>query len=178
MLDDIKEAAKNVGAEFVNKARLQPGQMVVVGCSTSEIAGKSIGSGGSPEIGTIVFETLYHVFAEKGIKLAAQCCEHLNRAIVVESSDAAGYEIVSVIPQPDAGGAFATAAYKRFNAPVVIEEIQADAGLDIGGTLIAMHLKRVAVPIRLEHTHIGKAVVTAAYTRPKLIGGVRAKYAE
>ena len=127
-----------------------------------------------------MFEEIYPFLKEKGIYLAAQCCEHLNRAIIIEAecAKARGYEIVSVIPQPKAGGSFATTAYKNFKAPVAVEEIRADAGLDIGGTLIGMHLKRVAVPVRLSVKNIGEANILCARTRPKFIGGSRAGYPE
>jgi len=177
-LDQIRKSAENVALELVHSAKLISGQTVIVGCSTSEIAGRDIGTGGSLEVGTAVFEPIYRVFSERGILLAIQCCEHLNRAIIIERAHAAGAEIVNVIPAIDAGGSFATAAYGAFCEPVALEEMQADAGLDIGGTLIAMHLKRVAVPCRLKTAHIGSAVVTAARTRPKLIGGARARYAD
>jgi len=177
-LDQIRKSAENAALELVHAAKLISGQTVIVGCSTSEIVGRNIGTDGSIEIGTAVFEAIYRVFSERGIYLAVQCCEHLNRAIIIERAHAARAEIVNVIPVPDAGGAFATAAYAAFCDPVALEEIQADAGLDIGGTLIAMHLKWVAVPLRLKTTHIGAAAVTAARTRPKLIGGARARYAD
>ena len=115
---------------------------------------------------------------ERGIFLAAQCCEHLNRAIIVEREAVPYAEIVNVVPQPKAGGSFATTAYKTFNHPVAVEEIRADAGIDIGGTLIGMHIKKVAVPVRLENNRLGDANVLAARTRPKFIGGERAVYNE
>lgn len=174
-IEQIRKSAKAAAMELCKLADLRPGNIVIAGCSTSEIAGIHIGSGGSAEIGTAVFEVLYHVFLECGVSLAAQCCEHLNRAIIIERAAAAG-DVVNVVPYCDAGGAFATAAYAGFSEPCAIEEIRADAGLDIGGTLIGMHLKKVAVPIRLETARIGFAALTAARTRPKLIGGIRARY--
>ena len=176
MLESIVTAAKNAAFELREKADLKPGQIVIVGCSTSEIAGRRIGTESSSEIGAAVFTALNNLFAEHGIFLAAQCCEHLNRAIVIERRAAAGLETVNAVPVPQAGGAFAAAAYSSFLSPVVVEDIQADAGLDIGGTLIGMHLKKVAVPLRLETKHIGKAAVIAARTRPKYIGGPRTGY--
>lgn len=113
-----------------------------------------------------------------GVHIAAQCCEHLNRALIVEHEAVPGGEIVNVLPQPKAGSSFATAAYEAFRHPVALEEIRADAGLDIGGTLIGMHLKKVAVPVRLKQNRIGQAIVLAARTRPKFIGGERAIYDE
>ena len=135
-----------------------------------------MGTNSNADIGAVVFKALEAAFSECGVFLAAQCCEHLNRAIIIEREAAVGYIIVNALPTPDAGGAFAAAAYSGFRDPVALESIQADAGLDIGGTLIGMHLKRVAVPLRLETSLIGKAAVIAARTRPPLIGGARAVY--
>ena len=177
-LDDIANSAGIVAQELITAANLKALQTVIIGCSTSEIAGYRIGACSNTEIGTVVFKALYHVFAERDIFVAAQCCEHLNRAIIIERDAAAGYDIVNVVPAPDAGGAFATAAYTELRDPVALESIRADAGIDIGGTLIGMHLKPVAIPLRLANASIGKASVIAARTRPKLIGGVRAGYNE
>ena len=178
MLDDIAAPARSAALELCELAALSAGQTVVVGCSTSEIAGYRVGTKSSAEIGSAVFDALYGVFSERGIYLAAQCCEHLNRALIVEREAASFLEIVNVVPVLDAGGAFASSAYGRFREPVAVEKIAADAGLDIGGTLIAMHLKRVAIPLRLECSFIGKAAVIAARTRPVLFGGARAQYNE
>ena len=175
---EIKEAVRNTAIELCEKAKLKPGQTVIVGCSTSEIIGSKIGTDSNVKIGSAVFNELNSVFSERGINLATQCCEHLNRAIIVEQEIAAGFTIVNVVPTPKAGGAFATAAYECFSNPVALESFEADAGLDIGGTLIGMHLKRVAVPVRLDVKHIGKAALTAARTRPPLVGGSRANYNE
>ena len=125
-----------------------------------------------------MFGALYGVFSKVGLVLAAQCCEHLNRAIIIEREAASCFLVVNAVPKPEAGGSFATAAYARLGDPVAVESIEAHAGIDIGGTLIGMHLKRVAVPLRLEVTHIGKAAVIAARTRPPYIGGTRASYDE
>lgn len=176
--EKIKVSARNLALELCAQAKLESGQVVIIGCSSSEIGGHKVGSMSSPEIGQAVFDGLHEVFRDKGIYLAAQCCEHLNRAVIIERAAVRGIEIVNVVPQPKAGGSFATAAYNGFSDPVAVEEIRADAGLDIGGTLIGMHLKKVAVPLRLETTHIGKASVNAARTRPKCVGGVRAVYDE
>ncbi len=164
--------------DLIEKAQLKKGDIVVVGCSTSEVLGNRLGTNSSPEIAKVLFESIYNVFKEKGIYLAAQCCEHLNRAIIIEREAVPFAEIVNVVPVPKAGGAFATEAYAHFSNPVAVEDIKADAGIDIGATLIGMHLKKVAVPVRLEIKNIGEASVTAARTRPKFIGGVRAKYDE
>ena len=175
-LEQIRNEAARAAEELCNAAKLLSGQVVVVGCSSSEIAGHDVGSFSSPEIGQAVFEGLYKVLMEKKIYLAAQCCEHLNRAVIVERCAVNSAEIVNVVPQPKAGGSFATAAYRSLKDPVAVEEIRADAGLDIGGTLIGMHLKKVAVPLRLKTDRIGKASVNAARTRPKFVGGNRAVY--
>ncbi len=171
---------KNAISELVEKAKLKSGDLVVVGCSSSEILGEHIGKGSSPETGVEVATTILSVLNEKGIFLAAQCCEHLNRALVIEREAAEKFmlEEVCVRPMPKAGGSFATAVYDNMKDPVVVEHVKAKAGLDIGCTLIGMHLKDVAVPLRLTVKTIGCASVNAAYTRPKLIGGVRAHYPE
>ena len=176
MKDLIKNQAKAVLLELVDKAKLTKGDIVVIGCSTSEVIGSKIGTASSPEIANALFEGLYHVAKKKGVILAFQCCEHLNRAIVIEKGVIPFAEEVNVIPQPKAGGSMATEAYNHFKNPIVIENIKANAGLDIGFTLIGMHLKSVAVPLRLENNKIGEALIIAARTRPKFIGGVRATY--
>ena len=178
MKEQLIIQAKAVIKELAEKANLKAGDIVVIGCSTSEIIGSKIGTNSSPDTAKAVFEAIYEVIQEKGLYLAAQCCEHLNRAIVVERQAVPFAETVNVVPQPKAGGSFATQAYQHFNEPVVVEEIKADAGLDIGSTLIGMHLKKVAVPLRLRNNIIGEATVVAARTRPKFIGGVRAVYDE
>ena len=176
LLEQVKEEAANAAKQLVAEARLHKGQIVVVGCSTSEVVGHKVGSWSTPEVGQAIFDGLNSVFAPLGIYIAAQCCEHLNRALIVDYDAVPGAEVVNVVPQPKAGSSFATAAYNAFSHPVALEEIKADAGLDIGGTLIGMHLKRVAVPVRLSQKHIGDAVLLAARVRPKFIGGERAIY--
>ena len=180
MLNEISKNAGLAVRELIGVSGLKAGDILVVGCSSSEIVGGKIGKNSSVEAAEAVFAEIYPVLKEKGIYLAAQCCEHLNRAIIIEEecAKARGYEIVSVIPQPKAGGSFATTAYKNFQAPVAVEEIRAEAGIDIGGTLIGMHLKRVAVPVRLSVQKIGEANIICARTRPKFIGGSRAVYPE
>lgn len=173
---EISKACILAANDLIEKAQLKKGDIVVVGCSTSEVLGSKIGSNSSPDTAKILFESFYGVFKEKGIYIAAQCCEHLNRAIIVEKEAVPFVEAVNVVPQPKAGGSFATQAYAHFENPVAVEEIKADAGIDIGATLIGMHLKKVAVPVRLEIKTIGEAPVTAARTRPKFIGGERAHY--
>jgi len=176
----IGEEAYRAAKELLEIARLEAGEILVVGCSTSEVAGAGIGTFSSPELAEVVFGGIYQATQESGIYLAAQCCEHLNRALVLEKEAALryGYEIVNVMPQPKAGGSFATAAYKAFENPVAVEHIKAHAGIDIGDTLIGMHLKDVAVPVRIRTGEIGDAHVVCARTRPKFIGGGRAVYDE
>ena len=178
MYTEIKNQAKTIMTELLEVANLKKGDIFVVGCSSSEIIGQKIGKGSSPEAANEVFGVIYGMLKKKGIYLAAQCCEHLNRAIIIERDCAEkyGYEIVNVKPQPKAGGSFATAAYNNFESPVAIEGVSANAGMDIGGTLIGMHLKRVAVPVRVSESRIGEANVLCARTRPKFIGGSRAIY--
>lgn len=178
MYTEIKNQTKTIMTEILEAANLKKGDIFVVGCSSSEIIGQKIGKGSSPEAANAVFEVIYDILKKKGIYLAAQCCEHLNRAIIIEAECAEkyGYEVVNVKPQPKAGGSFATATYNNFKAPVAVEAISAHAGIDIGGTLIGMHLKRVAVPVRTSVAKIGEANVLCARTRPKFIGGSRAVY--
>ena len=176
MIVDIQAAVRDAALELCEKAGLKSSQTVVVGCSTSEITGSRIGTQSNTEIGKTVFNELYSVFSERGINMAAQCCEHLNRVVIVERKISDGFKIVNAVPIPNAGGAFAAAAYECFQDPVALESFQADAGIDIGGTLIGMHIKHVAVPLRLGTRLIGEAVVIAARTRPPLIGGSRTIY--
>lgn len=172
----IKEDALSAVQELCILGKLKKGDIFVVGCSTSEVLGEKIGTNSSPDAAKKLFEGLYAPLRERGIYLAVQCCEHLNRAIVTEREAVPFSECVNVVPQPKAGGSLATEAYNNFENPVVVENIRADAGIDIGGTLIGMHLKEVAVPVRLSQNKIGEANVIAARTRCKFIGGERAKY--
>ena len=176
MKNELYMQARNLMEEFGETDNLKAGDIVVVGCSTSEIIGSKIGTNSSPETAETVFRAIYSYTQEKGVYLAVQCCEHLNRAIIVERKAVPFADVVNVVPQPKAGGSFATRAYAHFEDPVAVEEIKADAGIDIGLTLIGMHLKKVAVPVRLENKMIGEALVVAARTRPKFIGGIRAVY--
>jgi len=178
IIEAIKKDAAAAAAELVTEAGLKKGQIVIVGCSTSETLGEGIGSWSVPEAGEAIYDGIMSVFAEKGIYIAAQCCEHLNRAVIIEREAAPFAEAVNAVPQPKAGGSFATAAYRKMKDAMAVEEIKADAGIDIGGTLIGMHLKKVAVPLRLKQNHVGKASVTAARVRPKFIGGDRTVYDE
>ena len=174
----LKLQAYNAASEIIKKAGLKKGNILVIGCSTSEVLGNTIGTFSSPEAAENLFDGIFSAANENGVYVAAQCCEHLNRAIVTEAAAVPFADTVNVVPQPKAGGSFATAAYKSFNQPVVLESIKADAGLDIGFTLIGMHLKAVAVPVRIENNKIGEATVIAARTRAKFIGGQRAVYNE
>ena len=174
----IGEEAYRAAKELLDTAKLTQDQILVVGCATSEVGGASIGTFSSPDLAEVVFGGIYQATQEAGVYLAAQCCEHLNRALILERAAAEkyGYEIVNVVPQPKAGGSFATAAYKAFEEPVAVEHIRAHAGMDIGDTLIGMHLKDVAVPVRIRTGEIGDAHVVCARTRAKFIGGERAIY--
>ena len=180
MFEELTMQAKKAVEELLAAANLQAGQLLVIGCSSSEMVGARIGKGSSLEAAQAVFAGIYPVLQQNGIALAAQCCEHLNRALIVEREEAVrrGYEIVNAVPQIHAGGSFATTVYGAMKDPVAVEEVRADAGLDIGGTLIGMHLKRVAVPVRLSLNQIGEANILCARTRPKYIGGQRAHYLE
>lgn len=176
-MDSIKEQARAVAIEICEKAKLHENSILVVGCSTSEVSGGVIGQNSNADLGSELFTAINEVLTEKHIYLAAQCCEHLNRAIIIEAEALpACAETVNVMPKPKAGGSFATAAYNGLKNPVAVESIKADAGIDIGLTLIGMHLKNVAVPVRLTNNKIGNALVVAARTRAKFIGGERAYY--
>ena len=180
MYEEIKRASAEAMTELLEVSKLREGSLVVVGCSSSEILGQRIGKGSSPEAAQAVVDAILPILEDRKMLLAAQCCEHLNRALIVERStmEKYGLEQVTVMPRPKAGGSFATAVYAAMKDPVAVEFVKADAGLDIGNTLIGMHLKHVAVPLRLSVKQIGEAAVNAARTRPKLIGGARAEYPE
>ncbi len=174
--DIIYNECKSATEELVSVAKLKKGDILVVGCSTSEVLGAKIGTNSDPDTAERIFDGIYSVLEPLGIYLAVQCCEHLNRAIVTERAAVPYAERVNVVPQKKAGGSLATIAYSRFSEPVVVEEIKADAGMDVGDTLIGMHLKKVAVPVRLSVTKIGEARLVCARVRPKFIGGCRAVY--
>lgn len=180
MYEEITKAANRAVTELLDRAGLKAGSLFVVGCSSSEILGAQIGKGSSLEAAQAVFSGIYPELKERGIYLAAQCCEHLNRALIIESEAAEkfGYEPVNARPWAHAGGSFATTAWESFDCPVAVEHVRAAAGLDIGDTLIGMHLKDVAVPVRLGIKRIGEANLVAARTRPRFIGGERAQYCE
>ena len=175
-MENIKAQAYASAKEIIEKAKLQKGDILVVGCSTSEVIGETIGTNSSPETAEHIYIGVAEAAKEAGVYVAAQCCEHLNRAIIVSKKAVPFARPVNVVPQPKAGGSFATAAYKYIKDAVALEEIEADAGLDIGFTMIGMHIKKVAVPVRLKNNIIGKAAVLSARSRPKFIGGARAVY--
>ena len=174
----LKDDAYQIVIEFIETAKLKENDLLVIGCSTSEVKGNRIGSASKPEIAEEVFLGIWEAAKSKGISIAAQCCEHLNRALILEkeAAEKRGYEQVNVVPQPKAGGSFATMAFKYLEHPVAVEHIKADAGIDIGDTLIGMHLKEVAVPVRLSVDKLGEAHLVCARTRLKYIGGERAHY--
>ncbi|MGD6842268.1 TIGR01440 family protein [Bacillus infantis] len=178
MFEEIQTELREILDEFGGQVAINENSVLVVGCSTSEVIGKRIGTSGTDEAAAILFEELEKFAERTGARLAFQCCEHLNRALVVErqTAEQKNLEEVSVVPVRQAGGAMASYAYRKFKDPAVVEFIKADAGIDIGDTLIGMHLKHVAVPIRTKQKSIGSAHVTLASTRPKLIGGSRAVY--
>ena len=175
--EEIREQAAHAVTELLAVAKLNKGDIFVIGCSSSEIKGAHIGKGSDIDAAKAVYEGVMPILREKGIFLAAQCCEHLNRAVIVEKAALLpGIEIANVVPQLHAGGSFAMTVYQNAEHPVAVEEIKADAGMDIGDTLIGMQLKRVAVPARISVKKIGEANVVCARTRPKFIGGSRAVY--
>ena len=179
-METIRKQTALAFSELLEQAKLRPGDMVVVGCSSSEILGSRIGSVGSLDAAEAVYEGLLPLLTENGLYLAAQCCEHLNRCLVLEREAALryGYEEVNAVPQMHAGGSFGTVVYSRMKDPVLVEHVRAAAGMDIGGTLIGMHLKEVAVPVRVSINHIGEAILLLARTRPRYVGGERAVYDE
>lgn len=179
---DLKQQVKHdidaLVNEWITRDDLHPGDFFVIGCSTSEVAGEHIGTSGSEELAAIIFASLNELKKKTNVNLVFQCCEHLNRALVMERETFATrfHEEVTVVPVRRAGGSMATYAFKQMENPIVVENIQAHAGIDIGDTMIGMHLKHVAIPLRFTQKMIGKARVTGAKTRPKLIGGERAVY--
>lgn len=177
-LANITKQAYSAAEELIERSGIKAGQILLVGCSTSEVQGYDLGSHSGPEIGKAILDGILPVAREHGVFLAAQCCEHINRAVILEEAAMDKYNLtqVNAIPQPKAGGSFATALYAALESPVAVEDVKAHAGIDIGGVLIGMHLKEVAVPIRLETRNIGQAIIIAARTRPKFTGGERAVY--
>lgn len=178
-VETISRQVQAAVAELCDAAQLPAGSLLVIGCSSSEITGNAIGCAPSPAVGKAVFDAAQAVLAPRGIFLAAQCCEHLNRALVMETAALSRQPLsvqVNARPVATAGGSFATAAYEGFAEPIVVESVQADAGLDIGSTLIGMHLRAIASPVRLHSRIVGETFAVAARTRPKYIGGARTQY--
>ena len=179
-LHDVTAQAREAMESLLSQAKCKPGDLVVVGCSSSEVLGSKIGTASSPEVAQAILAGLLPVLSQHGLRLAAQCCEHLNRSLILEEEAAEkyGYEPVNVVPQLKAGGSFSTAAYHTLEHPVAVEHIKAHAGIDIGDTLIGMHMRDVAVPVRIQTKAIGGAHVVCARTRLKFVGGIRARYDE
>ena len=179
-MEIIEQIEKDAAEVIAEKAKLKEGQLFIIGCSSSETIGEHMGTASSKDAAEAIYRALSKELSARGVNMAVQCCEHLNRAVVIERAVAAkyGFEEVNVIPQPHAGGAFAVEAFSKFNDPIVVESIEAkaDAGIDIGGVMIGMHIHPVVVPLRLEHKNIGKAIIVGARRRPKYVGGVRAVY--
>ncbi len=177
-MSEIKNQLEKAFDELISQSSFEKGDILVVGCSTSEVLGEKIGTSGSIDTAKEIFQALKAKCDEEGLFLACQCCEHLNRALVIEKGLAKRdrLTVVSAVPHEKAGGSFATAAFRGFENPVLVEEIKAQLGIDIGSTLIGMHLERVAVPVRTSIKKIGEAPITFAKVRPKYIGGERAKY--
>ena len=180
MYEEITEKAKKIIVDILNQSKLKKGDIFLVGCSTSTIFGEAYGKSSSMDAARALFDGIYPELVSRGIYIAVQCCEHLNRAVIIprEAAEKLRLDSVNVVPQPKAGGSFATVTYERIERPVAVEHIKADAGMDIGGVLIGMHLREVAVPLNLKENMIGRAHITAARTRPKFIGGERAHYDE
>ena len=176
MYSEVEKSLKCAARELIEAAGLSRGDIVAVGCSTSEVMGEKIGTSSVSELGEAIYLALFEEFSKDGIYIAAQCCEHLNRAIIIERDAAPFAYVCNAVPQPKAGGSFATAAYKNMKDPVALESIVADAGMDIGDTLIGMHVRPVVVPCRISVKSIGEAHLTCARSRAKFIGGERAHY--
>ncbi|PGS52722.1 TIGR01440 family protein [Bacillus sp. AFS041924] len=174
----IVQQIKSLLNELNDHVNFTNEHVLVIGCSTSEVSGQRIGTSGTLEVAEVLFNEIKAFQDETGVQLAFQCCEHLNRALVVQRKTAKGLQLdeVTVVPVRTAGGALASYAYRQLEHAVIVEQIKADAGIDIGDTLIGMHLKHVAVPLRTNIKQVGQAHITAAKTRPKLIGGARAVY--
>ena len=182
-LDKITQQCRTAALEICEASGIRPGQIFVVGCSSSEILGERIGTSTNMEVAQAVYDGIFPVLAEREVYLAGQCCEHLNRALVIEEEvlEKYGFEQVNAIPQPNhAGGAFATVCYQNMKNAMVTETInaRASAGIDIGGTMIGMHIQPTVVPLRISLQKIGQAHIICARRRPRYIGGARAVYDE
>ncbi|MGM0212797.1 TIGR01440 family protein [Enterococcus sp. AZ109] len=175
---ELKETLTTIVNDILAEAELKPGNVFVLGCTTSEIVGGMIGKNSSKEVGEWVIETLKELLDPKDIYLAVQGCEHINRALVVERelAEKKDWEVVNVKPVLHAGGSCSVAAFEQFTDPVEVEHIIAQAGVDIGDTSIGMHVKHVQVPVRPSIKELGGAHVTALRSRAKYIGGPRANY--
>ncbi len=179
MFKEIKDQAALAAAEIIKEARLEKGDVLVIGCSTSEVMGSRIGTDSNEEAARVMFSAIRAEAKKAGVWIAAQCCEHLNRALIVEEKCRKQYGLVRVnaVPQKHAGGSFAMAAYESFEKAVAVENMRcARAGLDIGDTFIGMHMEEVCVPVRLSIRNIGEAHLSACRVRPKFVGGERAVY--
>lgn len=177
-LETLQQDLTEITLDIIEKSGIKKGEIFVLGCSSSEVVGGVIGKNSSQEVGEVIVNTLYDLLKERGIYLAVQGCEHINRALAVERTlaEQKDFEIVSVVPALHAGGSASVAAFQLFEDPVEIEHITAKAGLDIGDTAIGMHIKHVQIPLRPVKKTLGAAHVTALTSRPKLIGGPRAQY--
>ncbi|WP_240733029.1 TIGR01440 family protein [Jeotgalibacillus sp. S-D1] len=174
----MQEELRAILDEYQGQAQLKPGQLFVIGCSTSEVVGKRIGTSGTDDVAASLFEGFTRFSKSTGVDIAFQGCEHINRSLVMErnAAEKRGYDEVAVIPVRRAGGAMASFAYRNMADPVIVEHVKAQGGIDIGDTFIGMHLKHVAVPVRVSTRSLGEAHITLARTRPKLVGGSRAVY--
>lgn len=180
LTEEINRVLDAAVEALVQAGRMAPGSMIVLGCSTSEVAGARIGKGSVPELGEIIARAMLDACHKRGLSAAFQCCEHLNRAIVMEQDalDQRRLMQVRAIPQPKAGGSVPAAAWKMLKSPALAMSVQAEAGIDIGDTLVGMHIRPVAVPLRMEYGSVGHANLVMAYSRLPYIGGSRAVYEE
>ena len=176
----IARQAHDAMEELLERAKLPKGALVVVGCASSEIMGSNIGKGSTPDAAEAVYSTVAPLLSERGLYLAAQCCEHLNRCVVMEKETLRDYGCTQVkaIPQPKAGGSVPAAAWKMLREPALALAVQADAAIDVGDTLVGMHIRPVAVPLRGAYRRLGEANLVQAYSRLPYIGGARAVYEE
>lgn len=174
----VRDQVSRALEELSRAGKLQIGAQIVVGCSTSEIAGGTIGHASAPEIGEWVARAVIDFCGKRGFVPVFQCCEHLNRCLVTtrENARRSRYIQVNAVPQPKAGGSVPAAAWKLLEDPCLVMQAQCDAGLDIGDTLIGMHLRPVAVPYRGEIRKIGHANLVCAFSRLPYVGGERAVY--
>lgn len=177
-VEQLARETQAITRDILEKSAIVTGQVFVLGLSSSEVAGGLIGKNSNAEIGRIIVQAVLEETKKRGLYLAVQGCEHVNRALVVEKeyAERKDLEIVNVLPSLHAGGSGQVAAFELMSDPVEVEEIVAHAGLDIGDTAIGMHVKRVQVPLVPFQRELGGAHVTALASRPKLIGGARAHY--